>query len=224
MKSPFFRPILLGRQHDQEYTVSQPSNGPRKPRFGGAMKAIKIATYFLGGALLILVGSFLAIVGYDIGLQQLNRLLGPTANPGNVNLNLAIASISTIGLNVLAFFISRRKDPPGLWYFLITGVLPGLFLLLGWRVTRSGLALVRHTPLHEAANQGSKDVVESLLLAGKVRVDGKDAEGATPLHLAAGKGHKEIVELLVAHRAQINVKTNKGLMPLHVAVANGQKE
>jgi ankyrin repeat protein len=54
------------------------------------------------------------------------------------------------------------------------------------------------TPLHEAAENGRKDVVE-LLLANKVEVNPKSNDGSTPLHEAALAGHKDVVELLAAH-------------------------
>jgi ankyrin repeat protein len=53
-------------------------------------------------------------------------------------------------------------------------------------------------PLHAAASNGHKDVVE-LLLANKAEVNAKNTNGATPLHLAASAGHKDVAELLRQH-------------------------
>jgi ankyrin repeat protein len=54
------------------------------------------------------------------------------------------------------------------------------------------------TPLHRAAQNGHKDVVE-LLLVREAKVNAKAKHGFTPLHWAADKGHKEVVELLRRH-------------------------
>jgi len=54
------------------------------------------------------------------------------------------------------------------------------------------------TPLHIAAYNGHKDVVE-LLLANKAEVNAKDNSGVTPLHLAAGNRHKDVADLLRQH-------------------------
>ena len=54
------------------------------------------------------------------------------------------------------------------------------------------------TPLHWAAYEDHKEVVE-LLLAYKAEVNAKGNEGSTPLHLAAVEGHKEVADLLRQH-------------------------
>lgn len=51
------------------------------------------------------------------------------------------------------------------------------------------------TPLHFAAFNGHKDVVE-LLLASRADVNAKDNEGYTPLHWAAERGREDVVEFL----------------------------
>jgi hypothetical protein len=51
------------------------------------------------------------------------------------------------------------------------------------------------TPLHWAAMQGRKDVVE-FLLANKADINARNTSGQTPLHVAALSEQKEIVELL----------------------------
>lgn len=62
------------------------------------------------------------------------------------------------------------------------------------------------TPLHWAAERGTKEIVESLL-ARKADVNAKDEIGHTPLHMAVRGGKKDVVELLVARQADINAKT-----------------
>jgi len=79
------------------------------------------------------------------------------------------------------------------------------------------------TPLHYAATEGHKDVVE-LLLASKSDVNAKNKLGATPLFLAAVKGHKDVVELLLVKGAEVNVRDNNGDTPLDWAAKAGHKD
>ncbi len=79
------------------------------------------------------------------------------------------------------------------------------------------------TPLHIAAFNNHKEVVE-FLLANKADVNAKATNGSTPLHLAAAKGNKVIVELLLVNKADINATDNDGWSPLHSAIFWNQKE
>jgi ankyrin repeat protein len=54
------------------------------------------------------------------------------------------------------------------------------------------------TPLHGAAAEGHKDVVE-LLVANKAEINAETNLGATPLALAARYEHSEVMELLRRH-------------------------
>jgi hypothetical protein len=78
------------------------------------------------------------------------------------------------------------------------------------------------TPLHYAAMEGHKEIVE-LLLANGADVNTKD-DGVTPLHFAASGDHKEIAELLIANGADVNAKGGDEATPLHWAAYNGRKE
>jgi ankyrin repeat protein len=55
-----------------------------------------------------------------------------------------------------------------------------------------------YTPLHNAAIDGQKEVVE-LLLANKADVNAKDNQGRTPLDLSVAIGHKNVTDLLRQH-------------------------
>ena len=79
------------------------------------------------------------------------------------------------------------------------------------------------TPLHWAAIQGHKDMVE-LLLANKADVNARDNYGWTALHAAALFGQAGVTELLLANKADVNAKANDGWTPLHRATANGHKD
>jgi ankyrin repeat protein len=61
------------------------------------------------------------------------------------------------------------------------------------------------TPLHLAAANGYKGMVEFLLTT-KAEVNSKDNAGSTPLHQAAtAEGqHSDLVELLLAHKADVD--------------------
>jgi ankyrin repeat protein len=77
------------------------------------------------------------------------------------------------------------------------------------------------TPLHEAAMEGHREIVE-LLISKDADVNVKSADGTTPLHFAAR--HNGIAELLIDKGADVNAKGWKGLTPLHEAASNGHKE
>lgn len=79
-----------------------------------------------------------------------------------------------------------------------------------------------YTPLHAAAEQGHKEVVE-LLLANNADVSAKFSNGWTPLHLAAAHRRKDVVELLLTNRADVNAKGYYGHTPLHVVATSRDK-
>jgi len=74
------------------------------------------------------------------------------------------------------------------------------------------------TPLHLAAANGHKEIVEFLLTT-KADVNARDNAGSTPLHqAAAAEGqHSDIVELLLKHGADVDAADRQWLTPLHYA-------
>lgn len=65
------------------------------------------------------------------------------------------------------------------------------------------------TPLHFAARNGHRDVVEFLLMKG-ADVDAEDSDMDTPLHYAAGMGHSDVVAVLIAKGADISAEDSQG--------------
>ena len=82
------------------------------------------------------------------------------------------------------------------------------------------------TPLHKAAQNGHKNVVEYLISQG-AEVNTTDKFGKTPLHFATGEeskdGELEIVKLLVETGAQIDKKDNFGMTPALIASIRGHE-
>jgi ankyrin repeat protein len=81
------------------------------------------------------------------------------------------------------------------------------------------------TPLHVAAKNDRKDVVEFLLENG-ADINAKDSNGEfSPLDLALSCYHyMDVVELLVSKGADVNTRSKQGLTPLEEAAMRGQKD
>uniref|UniRef100_A0A8C8VN10 Ankyrin repeat and sterile alpha motif domain containing 1A n=1 Tax=Pelusios castaneus TaxID=367368 RepID=A0A8C8VN10_9SAUR len=82
-----------------------------------------------------------------------------------------------------------------------------------------------YTPLHHAALNGHKDVVE-VLLRNDALTNVADSKGCYPLHLAAWKGDSEIVKLLIHQgpsHTKVNEQTEKG-SALHEAALFGKTD
>lgn len=77
------------------------------------------------------------------------------------------------------------------------------------------------TPLHYAAVNGHKSMVELLLDHGAT-VDARDLHGYTPLYVAASKGFQAVAEVLLDRGADVNARTDDNSTPLHAAVAQRQ--
>jgi cytohesin len=90
-------------------------------------------------------------------------------------------------------------------------------------------ALVNHrtadglTPLHLAAANGQKHIVECLLER-EASIDAKSARGDTPLLLAVQRGHQQIAAFLLDQGADIHAKGNINNTSLHIAALRGDIE
>jgi cytohesin len=79
------------------------------------------------------------------------------------------------------------------------------------------------TPLHLAARNGQRAIVELLLSDGAdIAASEKSFDGMTALHEAALEGHQEIVELLLAKGAGIDAVDRRGRTPLDRATSKGR--
>jgi len=80
-------------------------------------------------------------------------------------------------------------------------------------------------PLHIAARQGRRVIVELLLGHGAdIAATEKNFEGMTALHEAAYCGHKDVVELLLVLGADINASDRRGKTPLDRALSKNRSE
>src|SRR3989304_5689267 len=82
------------------------------------------------------------------------------------------------------------------------------------------------TSLHDAADSGSQEQVDSLIKKG-VNIDAKTYDGWTALHHAVKNGYMDIIETLLIKGANVNVRLRwptRGATPLHIAVEHGRKD
>jgi ankyrin repeat protein len=80
-----------------------------------------------------------------------------------------------------------------------------------------------YSPLHWAAIDGHREVVELLLDRG-AEVNGRTTFGNTPLHLASRAGRLEAAKLLIDRGADIHASTNTGITPLSEATTSGHAD
>ena len=77
--------------------------------------------------------------------------------------------------------------------------------------------------IHTEARRGNLDKVKALLKSNPDLVFSKGYNGQMPLHYAADGGYTDVMELLLANKAEANVKDSYGKTPLHLAAASGRK-
>jgi ankyrin repeat protein len=79
------------------------------------------------------------------------------------------------------------------------------------------------TPLHIAARNGQKKVVELYLTKG-ADINEKADDGTTALHQAVSRWHQNVAEVLLNRGADINIKNTQGRTALHNAAKAGNKD
>ncbi len=96
-----------------------------------------------------------------------------------------------------------------------------LKILIGGICLAGLLGAASDSRLSEAAMQGNKEVVRSLL-KDRVDVDGAQGDGSTALHWAALHDDLDMVKMLVAAGANVKAATREGaITPLFMACQNG---
>src|SRR5262245_3099137 len=80
-----------------------------------------------------------------------------------------------------------------------------------------------YTPLHFAAEFGSRAMVELLLRAG-ASLNTRTSDGLSPLHCAARGDNREAAELLLSKGADLNSQDKQGRTPLALALGSDSKE
>ena len=85
---------------------------------------------------------------------------------------------------------------------------------------QTALAVAR---IQDGALVGDLAGIQALLDQQPELVASHDMYGFTPLHFAAIKGQEELVQLLLAHKADIEAQTSSGTTALNLAARNGRK-
>ena len=94
-------------------------------------------------------------------------------------------------------------------------------ILAGALLSALALAAASDSRLSEAAMQGNKERVRSLL-KDRVDVDGEQGDGSTALHWAAFHDDLDMVKMLLAAGANVKAATREGaITPLFMACTNG---
>ena len=85
------------------------------------------------------------------------------------------------------------------------------------------------TPLHAAAGNGQKAVVDVLIAAGAdlnqrtvLEHSGRSTEDSAPIHVASKNGREDILEALLLAGANVDLENATGDTALHMAASKGQ--
>src|SRR5258708_1606147 len=85
----------------------------------------------------------------------------------------------------------------------------------------TGLTAASDTRISEAAMQGNRDAVRSLLQQ-KADVDGTQGDGTTALHWAVFRDDLDMAKMLLVAGANVKVTTREGaITPIFMACTNG---
>ena len=116
----------------------------------------RVRPLFFLGVLLLLLGTAVQGLFAGMGLEALLLKNGPPQivtdssgrleeNPGwedyresILPLFVVLSVLLAIAGAVLGFFASKNRTPQ-IWYFIITGVIPGVLLFCAWKALRAGL-------------------------------------------------------------------------------------
>ena len=74
---------------------------------------------------------------------------------------------------------------------------------------------------HCAANKGSLQILQTLIMHNNDYINDVDKQNWTPLYHAVSEGHIEIVNYLLKNKADVTVRTEKGLNVYHRAANKG---
>lgn len=97
----------------------------------------------------------------------------------------------------------------------------GRLLLVCDQLCQSNDQNVPFSPLHHAAEQGDRDVVELLVTLDERLVHSQDKEGWVALHHSARRGDVPTIQSLLAHGSSCLAATNSGFIPVFLAVRGG---
>jgi ankyrin repeat protein len=97
-------------------------------------------------------------------------------------------------------------------------------LLVNRGADAKALTLIKQSPLHFCATQGSAESTLLFLELGN-DINAEDGFGRTPLDLALEKGQLDVVAVLIDHRARLSKRrVDDGYTPLHFAAQIGDAD
>ena len=80
------------------------------------------------------------------------------------------------------------------------------------------------TPVHVAAKQGNREILEMLITKDRSLAETKDARGATATHVLSYNGHHECLPWILKNGGSAAHKDVDGATPVHYGAASGKLE